>query len=229
MNRFPVTLCFIAAAAWAQPSERARPSITVETTAVSQYLWRGMVLNDSPSLQPGVTIEYQGFSLASWSNFSKTVPNHQAWTEHDLTLEYSHEVGSFTLSAGFLDYRFPDLTREEGNRTAEVSLGVAYKNYLSPAFKVYRDVSLGRGYYHTLGVSHTYRLPRGLGLTPSAAVGVNQHMYQPATTISDVDLGLTLDIPVGGMTISPLCMVMTGNRSLYGTHSAMGVKVSYSR
>ncbi|HVX67852.1 MAG TPA: TorF family putative porin [Bryobacteraceae bacterium] len=229
MNRFAIILCLAAAAGCAQTAEQARPSITVETTAVSQYLWRGTVLNDSPSVQPGVTVEYRGFSVMSWSNFSRTVPNHQAWTEHDLCLEYSHEAGDFTLSAGFLDYRFPDLTHAEGNRTTEVSLGVAYKNYLSPTFKVYKDVSLGRGYYHALGFSHSYGMRHGLALTPAVTLGVNQHMYQPATTVSDVDFGLTLDIPVGNVTISPLAMVMTGNRSLFGTHSAFGVKFSYTK
>ncbi len=223
-----LTLLLAACPLAAQEKEKT-VSVTVETAAVSQYLWRGYVLNDSPSLQPAVTISYNGLTASSWSSFSRRVPHNQAWTEHDLTLEYAREIRQFTFSVGFLDYRFPDLTRGEGNRTYEVSAGVAHSSFFSPSFKVYRDLSLGKGWYYAGGIAHSFATKWKITLTPAITVGVNQHMYQPHTTISDADLGLTAEAPLNShLKVSAFFMQMVGHRSLFGNHNAVGTKLSFT-
>ncbi len=230
MTRILIILLLTTFAGQAETTAGSGPSITLESTAVSQYLWRGYVLNSSASLQPAVTLEYAGFTVSNWANFSKRVSHNQAWTENDVTLEYAHQLGRFSISAGFLEYGYPELAADEGNRSHEVSLGVAYSHYLNPSIKAYRDLSLGKGYYYFLGVTHTYALRDRIALTPSAGIGLNQHMYQQATTISDVDCGLSLDLSVSRqVTVSPTFLLMSGNRSLFGTHYAVGVKAAYTR
>ena len=62
-------------------------SFSFDTTVASQYLWRGFVANDTPALQPNVSVGYKGFSVSSWSNFAYRGPSGQNWTEHDLTVD----------------------------------------------------------------------------------------------------------------------------------------------
>lgn len=206
-------------------------SIGVENTVVSQFLWRGYVLNDSPSVQPAVNIGFGGFEASVWSNFSRTVPNGQAWTEVDFTLEYTKQVGRFALSAGILDYRYTDIAGPEENRTDEVTLGVAYDAPLSPSFKYYRDFRNGAGEYFFTGVEHQFALPwsKRLAANIGGGLGLNHHLYQTQTSISDVDLNASLDIQVGKTLITPAFTVMRGHRSLFGTHAAFGVKFSAGR
>ena len=45
-----------------------------DATFVSRYLWRGFVLNDSLSMQHNFAFGYKGFSVSSWSNFSRSTP-----------------------------------------------------------------------------------------------------------------------------------------------------------
>jgi hypothetical protein len=210
-----------------EPAEKTL-AVTVETGVMSSYLWRGWVLNDSPSMQPAVTFSYRGLTVGSWSNLSRRVPHNQAWTEHDLTFEYARTVKRFTLSAGYLDYRFPDLRRDENNRTKEISAGISYASFLNPSLKVYRDVSLGRGYYYAAGFSHPVAVWRNLVLTPAATAGLNQHQYIRQTTISDLDLGLTAEMPLGKhWKASAQAIEMIGHRSLFGHHHAVGAKLTY--
>lgn len=56
-----VTILFLTGALQAQEQEPVTVSVTVDLT--NQYLWRGFVLNDAPSSQPGVTVEFTNFDI----------------------------------------------------------------------------------------------------------------------------------------------------------------------
>jgi hypothetical protein len=204
--------------------------VRLETTAVSRYLWRGWVLNESASLQPALTVSYQGLSVTSWSNLSHHVPHNQAWTEHDLNLEYNRKAGSFVFTGGLYEYRYPDLRPSEGNRSMEVYAGVRHDSYFSPSFRAYHDWKLGKGDYFTGSISHTYLWKSKIGITPLLLVGLNHHQFQRNSTISDVDAGVTVDLPVGKhFVVSPFFLEMAGHRTFFGHHFAFGVKSAYSR
>jgi len=202
-------------------------SVSLDVGFVNQYLWRGFVLNDTPSMQPGLSVGFKDFTVSSWSNLSHTGPYGQAWTEHDFAIDYTKGFGNNSVSVGYINYAFPDL--EDGDRyTSEFYFGYAYDTILSPSFTLYRDVDDGDGWYYYLSLGHSVALPKGMALNPSVGLGVNQHQWITQTAVSNLDLGVSLDIPMGHVTFSPFFTRMIGNTSLFGSHNMYGVAMSIS-
>jgi len=208
-----------------QAQDESPVSVSIDVGFANQYLWRGFVLNDSPSMQPGISVGFKDFTISSWSNVSHTGPNNQSWTEHDLTLDYTKSFGKNSLSVGYINYAFPDL-EDDSKYTSEFYFGYAYDTILSPSIKVYRDVDDGDGWYYYGSIGHSVPLPKGLSLNPSLGVGLNQGQWIDPTVISNVDLGVSLDIPVGKVTFSPFFTRMIGNKGIFGSHNMYGVMMS---
>ena len=204
--------------------------LSFETTAVSRYLWRGFVVNHSPSLQPSVTVGYRGLSVNLWSNISRTPSRNQAWTESDITIEYARQVSRLNFSGGFTDYQFVDTPAAEGNRSSEFYAGIGFSGPLNPSFKAYRDIKLGRGYYYSASINKEFRLPHGLLGATTLAVGVNQHLFEEQTTISNIESTTSVEIFNNErVVIAPFVTVTRGNRTLFGTHAMFGLRAVLQR
>jgi uncharacterized protein (TIGR02001 family) len=208
-----------------QAQDESPVSVSIDVGFVNQYLWRGFVLNPTPSVQPGISVGYKDFTISSWSNVSHTGPNGQNWTEHDLTLDYTKGFGKNSVSVGYINYAFPDL-EDEAQFTHELYFGYAYDTILSPSITVYRDVDDGDGWYYYASIGHSVPLPKGLSLNPSLGLGVNQHQWISQTAVSNFDVGASLDIPVGHVTFSPFFTRMIGNTTLFGSHNMWGMSMS---
>lgn len=146
-----------------------------------KYMWRGLNLSGSqPVLQGGVDVNTKGFTLSYWSNVQLSdgcasddpdcaLQNDEV-TETDITLDYTHEFGLFSVSVGDIYYNF----NVPGN-THELYLGVAADVLLAPTIKVYYDWDYANdinadGLYYSLGVSHSFDLMDNLSLGLGAAV-----------------------------------------------------------
>lgn len=184
------------------------------------------MLNDSLSFQPSLTVGYRGFSVNSWTNFSRRVEGGH-FTEHDLTLDYSRDLRGVTLSAGYINYYVTGVPPQGGNSSHEFYVGIARSGLLEPSLRYYRDVDQGRGDYLFAAIGHTVKLPRRAALNLSLGAGLNHHLFISQTTLSDVDLGAALALPAGSrITISPFVTGAIGHRSLFGRHLAFGIKLS---
>ena len=192
----------------------------------NQYLWRGFVANDSPSLQPELTIGYRGFSITSWSNFSRRAKNGQSWTEQTLHFAYRRRLGHFTGRLGWRTKTFPNLDRRQGKYTNEIYAGFSHADALHPSVTVHRDVQKGNGWYYYLSVGPSVPSPHGVSITPLIGLGINQHLFIPQTTISNLDLGLSIGVPLGPVSVSPFFLETVGHRSLFGHHCMYGLMVS---
>ena len=223
---FLIAIIMIAGAVPASAQDEGDFSFTFDTTFASQYLWRGFVLNDSPSMQPAIGFGYKGFSVSSWSNFSHQTPRGQKWTEHDLTVDYSHSFDKVGVSVGYIGYAFPDLNPGEGHRTHELYAGVSYDTILQPTFTFYRDVDQGDGNYFYLGVSHAQDIGKGLVLNLGTGVGLNNKQWIDITTVSNWDINVSVDIPWGKVMFSPFFTQMIGHSELFGNHNMVGVNMS---
>ena len=114
------------------------------------------------------------------------------------------------MSGGFINYAFPNLG--EGRYTNEVYGTVSIDTILQPSFAVYGDMHNGNGMYYNFGISHSVPLGESVGLNLSASLGVNQGQWIDVTAVSDVMLGVSLDIPLGdAVTFSPFYNYITGN------------------
>ena len=215
-------------------------SITVTNVGVSKYIWRGQNLSNTASMQPGITFGYKGLSLSSWSNFAHTafgdsgvLGNH--WTEHDFTADYGFGLGEkVAVNVGYINYAFPNFT--DGRYTNEIYGKVGFDTILAPTFAVYGDMHNGEGMYYNFGISHSVDMGNGVGLNLLATVGYNQNQWIEINTVSDVVLGVSVDLPLGDkVTFSPFYNYITGNKALrtcegciYYTGSIAGATLAVS-
>ena len=201
-----------------------------DVTFVNQYLWRGFVLNDSPSMQHNFAFGYKGLSVGSWSNFSHRSgfdDRGQLWTEHDLTVDYSHSFNKVGVSVGYIMYSFPQFNPGEGHRTHEVYAGVSYDDGLiNPSFTFYRDVDQGDGNYFYLSGGHSWELGRGVIFNAGAGVGLNNKQWIDITTISNADITASVDIPAGKVVFSPFFQQSFGHNELFGNNNIFGVNMT---
>jgi len=209
--------------------EKSPYTVSFNAGFVNQYLWRGFVANDTPSLQPELRFGYKGFSAASWSNFSHTAPYGQAWTEHTLHLAYARRFGDLTASFGWRSKVFPNLKSDLGKYTNEIYVGVAHDSILRPSVTVYRDIHKGDGGYYYLSMGHSFDAGRGVSIDPSVGLGVNQHLFIEQTTVSNFDTGVSVKIPLSHAVLSPFFQQMIGHRTLFGRHNVFGVMLSITQ
>ena len=245
MKKFRALLIGIAVAAsfgagGAQAQDEKDWSLSFDNMFVSKYIWRGQNLSNTASMQPGLGFSYKNFSISSWSNFAHTpigdsgvAGNH--WTEHDLTVDYGFALSDkIALNVGYINYAFPNFT--EGRYSSEIYGSVGIDTILQPTFAVYGDMHNGNGMYYNFGIGHSLGVGKGIAMNLSASLGVNQSQWIDVTAVSDVVLGVSLFIPMGGsVTLSPFYNYITGNESLrtcdgcfYYTGSIVGVNLSYS-
>ncbi len=70
------------------------------------------------------------------------------------------------------------------------------------------------------------RIRRSWRLSPQGCAGSCQHQWQPNTTISNFDVGLSEDIPWGKVVLSPFFTQMIGHRTIFGHHSMFVVNMN---
>jgi hypothetical protein len=67
-------------------------SLDVNVDLVSRYLWRGLLLNPAPNVQPYATLNVGNFSVGGWGSYSLT----DYYAEADIFVAYS--IGNVTLT-----------------------------------------------------------------------------------------------------------------------------------
>lgn len=78
-------------------SAQDKVEATISADVVSNYIWRGIKLDDA-AIQPSVGVSYKGLSLSAWGSYGLTTSGNTK--ELDLTLGYS--TGGFNI--GITDY-----------------------------------------------------------------------------------------------------------------------------
>jgi hypothetical protein len=82
-------------------NDTTKVDLTVGADLVSHYVWRGMLLGNTPAVQPSMGVSLGGFTLGSWASYSISP---SAFQEVDLCLSYTK--GFFTI--GVNDYYNPN-------------------------------------------------------------------------------------------------------------------------
>ncbi len=122
---------------------------------VSAYVWRGMVLNDEPCIQPSWDITADAFNLNIWGTWDLTsVSNSSARTRMDVTLDYSKTVGQNIFKVGVVSYIYHEASEGEAEDTFEATLDYALDVpswSVLPSLTVNYDFGEIKGFYSTLG------------------------------------------------------------------------------
>jgi len=88
-------------------------SFGVSGEIVSQYVWRGLVLHDQPSIQPDVYVEHGSFSAGVWS----TWPLKGDVNEIDTYVSWFQEATAGEFGLTLTDYYYPYLEGDAGSFT----------------------------------------------------------------------------------------------------------------
>jgi hypothetical protein len=154
---------------WAE--DEAKPSASGDVGVFSQYIWRGYEFSkDSIVIQPSATVSYKDVSFNLWGNLDTdlyTDPNGESqFTETDMTLSYDKSFGMVSLGAGYIYYGLDGMDDSQ-----EIYLSIGLDTLLSPSLTVYREISNYQGWYISLGVSHSFELPKEITLDLGGSIG----------------------------------------------------------
>jgi hypothetical protein len=185
--------------------------VNLALPVVSQYVWRGWVIDPEPSFQPSLTVSAFGFNVNFWGSMDLTSysGHRNEFTELDVITEYGRAFGPLTAAAGITYCTFQGIapaTHEFYGR-----LAFDLPGHLSLA--VNSDFTRARGFYYLLGLSQTF-WPNvwkpwqgaALGLTAGYGSGFYNRGSYGLDADAPLDLNATLRLPVslpGGLTLAP--------------------------
>ena len=176
----------------------------LDLSVQSAYVWRGMVVNDKPVLQPSVTASEGGLSGSVWANVNLTADNGYKGeaSEIDYWLAYSFAGSDVDWTFTYYAYTFPHTASVS---TEEVWANVTFKHApFSPSLSAIRDVDAVQGWYilltgtQNLGVLRT-RASDGLVLYLNVGRGNKEYCrgYLPESENESVtDYGARLEWPI---------------------------------
>jgi hypothetical protein len=176
-------LAFLPIAAVAQAGEHLDYTVTVD--ALSDRVFRGIVINDEPVLQTGFTLGWKGFSATAWANVDTTDNNaaktggvygNRQWDvqEANYTLAYDHDFGVVALGGGMTYRAYPgQLLRD----TQEAFVHFRADLPVVVSLDVVRDFGAVEGWYSSLGLSHEWQVVPGTRLGFGASCGWGNESY----------------------------------------------------
>ena len=149
------------------------PEADLTMAAYSQYVWRGYALSDgSVVIQPSMTVAYKGFGVNLWGNFDTDFDDGTNeginWTETDMTISYDGAAGKIGYGVGWIYY---NLGSDLGDDSQEIYASVSVDTLLAPTLTIYNDIDNFRGYYASLGISHSVPVAEGMALDLGAQIG----------------------------------------------------------
>ncbi len=105
-----------------QDSSSSPWSVGADGELVSQYVWRGLVLNNRVNVQPEVYVGYNNWTLGVWASW----PFDGSYREIDSYLSYAYTMRPGELDLTLQDYYYPesggffDFSRATGAHTGEL-------------------------------------------------------------------------------------------------------------
>lgn len=155
-------------------------AVTLDTTLVSKYIWRGYdIYDDDPAFQPSVDIGLfdTGFGVNVWGSFALE-SGHEDTDELDYTLYHStllfeDETYAVDFGTNYVYYDLPN-TSSKDTDAQEVGASIAFPSLiplgpstLVPSYSVgylwprgdEAAFGVDDGWFHTLGLSYDIPLP----------------------------------------------------------------------
>jgi hypothetical protein len=145
-----------------------------ETDLNSGYVWRGLLLDEGPVVQPSAWISAFGFTLTAWGNVAMTGASEGAGLNSGgLVLTYEREWEKLRIEAALDAYVGRQSSDIESRNTVEGSLGLSYpvgplRIFTTHAF----DVLAYRGsYFGEAGLEYERQVTKNTEFTISFRSG----------------------------------------------------------
>ncbi|MDD5565430.1 MAG: hypothetical protein PHG31_00845 [Candidatus Omnitrophica bacterium] len=186
--------------------------VSGDVTVSSIYMWRGIMLDADPVVQPGIYVrspesKYGRVKLGLW--MSRDMHNEDALksSETDYIFDYTYNFPSLDVSVGHTYYEFPDIAPADGSTggfSREVYAGLAFPRVLlSPSLYYYYDYGKkddggGEGSYTVINAA--YCIPfklKGYALSFDLVghIGYNNKQYYGGKG-GDAAIGAGINIPL---------------------------------
>ncbi len=102
---------------------------------VSRYIWRGIDVASTPSVQPSLAVSFSNISLGFWAAY--TLSNQKSSSDEiDIWLSYNLKIGEFIISPLITDYYYPnsgkrlfDFDDENGAHLLEAGLKISKEDF----------------------------------------------------------------------------------------------------
>ncbi len=155
-----------------QPKEKFIPEVTVDLNYSSIYIWRGIMLDGDPCLQPGLYIKTPKsklgrIKLGVWMSEDMADRDALKSKEIDYIFDYTYNYKDIDFSIGHTYYDFPDAVASDGaikgfSREAYLAAALT-KVFLTPTLYYYYDYGNkedggGEGSYIVGSLSHSMPL-----------------------------------------------------------------------
>ncbi len=158
------------------------PALVVNQSIGTHYVLRGVPQNERGVYQADVTTTLttsEGDTLSGtlWANMDLSNEtgalfpegNGGQFTEFDVLLNYSRQLGPWSASLGYVSYNFPNAVFRS---TSEAFSALARNDlWLRPAVSLYYDIEEADGMYASASVAHTWPLSSKLFLDASLLLG----------------------------------------------------------
>lgn len=168
----------------APPASAEKLEISASLDLCTHYVWRGLVINDTPVLQPSLTVSQiianvGTFSLNLWGNYDLTDANgtKNRLSEIDYIASYAFPNGAFGLEVGIIHYTFP-VTTDEATTEAYIRAAYALEEIpLSFSLAVFYDFDEIEGFYFLGKIESLITLIPKLSLDLSFSTGYGDNAY----------------------------------------------------
>lgn len=183
---------------------------------LSDYMWRGVILDDNWCWQPSVSIGYNtedfgGIYFNYWASFDLTHRRNNCWgggnsrqfmsiQEQDFYVGYTKSFGDVDFEIGWYwyDYPFNGGSHKAGSLGYDLYAGVFYNNaFITPGVELLWSPTTQHGHepataYVRLSAKHEFAVTDALKVTPKATMGVGNVAYvQNNTGMSDAETLVT--------------------------------------
>lgn len=187
----------------------AGEQITVNTSAdlYSRYVWRGIDIAATPSLQPSLSVGYCGFEFGAWGAYTLSNQSSES-DEIDFWLSYTRDINQgASVTAIVTDYYFPNA-------------GIDFFNFND--YDAVKNDTIPDPGAHTLEIGLSVTLPKTFPITVSGYVNV----YNDAGTNTYFQGDFPVSVSETELTF--FCGVAGGskdNPDYYGTDKVAAINV----
>lgn len=169
-----LTAALIAVGSAVFPAGAVAADATATVDFASAYVWRGITFNDGAVVQPSLDVSSGGLGINVWGNmdiddYEDTLESGE-FSEVDLTLSYGFSLEPVDVTAGYIEYLFP----EGGAGTREVFAGLSVEPAagFTAGIEGYYDFDEVEDYYVNLSLGYTREFDSGFTAGAGASAGI---------------------------------------------------------
>ncbi|MFH1645696.1 MAG: TorF family putative porin [Candidatus Omnitrophota bacterium] len=175
--------------------------VSAGASIYSEYIWRGMKIDDDPVIQSDLSLGYKGLSVGIWSSLGLDGDDANDSDEIDYTVSYSYDCSklgvptSFELGGTYYDFPSADTF------SYEFFLGASVGCLLSPALYWYHDFADegsggGDGDYVEFSIGYEQQIMSfPISLVLGSHVGYNHELFIEGEGL-DIGAEASLDISI---------------------------------